>query len=219
MTRKEFAQYYGEAVKELAAGSGIIPALVISQAILESSGKVNGKYLPGQSKLSKEANNFFGIKANKSWKGDIYTIDTKEQTKDGKIYTIKANFRKYDNPIDSFRDYIVFLIENSRYTKAGLFNAKNVKDQAQALQRAGYATDTKYADLINNIYKSVKDYLPANFDKADPINPNILSLLEQKKKSPNLEPGYAKKNTDNYKFIIGLISLALALYFTNKGKK
>lgn len=219
MTRKEFAEYYGAAVKELAAGSGIIPALVISQAILESSGKINGKYLPGQSKLSREANNFFGIKATKSWKGDIYTIDTKEQTKDGKIYTIKANFRKYDNPIDSFRDYIVFLIENSRYAKAGLFNAKNVRDQAQALQRAGYATDTKYSNLINSIYNSVKDYLPDNFDKADPINPNILSLLEQKKKSIDPGKGYAKKNTDNYKFIIALIGLGLALYFTQKKKK
>jgi len=46
-------------------------------------------------------------------------------------------------------------LNNSRYEKAGVFNQKTVKTQAQALQKAGYATSPDYADLVNKVYSSV----------------------------------------------------------------
>jgi flagellum-specific peptidoglycan hydrolase FlgJ len=47
----------------------------------------------------------------------------------------------------------LFLQENPRYKNAGVFEAKTVKEQAQALKRAGYATAPGYADLVFDVYK------------------------------------------------------------------
>ena len=58
---------------------------IIAQAILESAW--------GKSKLA-EHNNFFGLKAGNSFKGDTITLDTKEETKGGMV-TVSAAFRKY----------------------------------------------------------------------------------------------------------------------------
>ena len=54
--------------------------------------------------------------------------------------TTIANFRKYDNIEDSIEDHGRFLYENSRYAESGLFSGKNYKEQAQALENAGYST-------------------------------------------------------------------------------
>lgn len=224
MTRKEFAEKWGETILQVSQGSGIIPALVLSQAILESSGKVNGKYEPAASRLAREANNYFGIKATKNWKGRVYEIDTKEQDKAGKVFTVKAKFRAYGSPVDSFKDYIVFLIENSRYSKAGVFNARTLKEQAQALQTAGYATDTKYANLIVSIYKNIADFLPPDFDKPTKMDPRIKNLVEEKKKfaSKYLTDGpegrYISKTGTSPNFIIGLTALAITLIYLNSEK-
>jgi flagellum-specific peptidoglycan hydrolase FlgJ len=45
------------------------------------------------------------------------------------------------------------LQSNPRYKNAGVFKAKTVKEQAEALKRAGYATGTDYVNLIVNVYK------------------------------------------------------------------
>lgn len=222
MTRKEFAIKWGKTILEISQGSGIIPALVLCQAILESSGKVNGKYLPAQSKLAREANNYFGIKATKSWKGKVYEIDTKEQDKTGKVFIVKAKFRSYPNPVESFKDYIVFLLENSRYSKAGVFNAKTLKEQAQSLQKAGYATDTKYSDLIVSIYNAIKSDLPVGFDKPTNIDPRIKILIQEKKNFASKyeggvkEDNFVSKASNTPKFLIGLTALALTLYLASK---
>ena len=50
-------------------------------------GKVNGKYMVGGGTLSQKANNFFGIKADKSWKGKVFNISTGEYTPSGQYYT------------------------------------------------------------------------------------------------------------------------------------
>jgi flagellum-specific peptidoglycan hydrolase FlgJ len=224
LTRKEFAEKWGPTILEVSQGSGIIPALVLCQAILESSGKVNGKYLPAASKLAREANNYFGIKAFKSWKGKVYEIETKEQDKNGKIYIVKAKFRAYSNPVESFKDYILFLLENSRYSKAGVFNAKTLKEQAQALQAAGYATDTKYSDLIVSIYNNIKTVLPAGFDKPTEIHPKIKILIQEKKNfaskygTDGPESNVATKNNETPTFLIGLTALFLTLYLASKNE-
>ena len=75
-TRTEFIDQFGPYIKKVVRGSGILPGTLITQAILESSGKVNGKWLVGGSGLSRKANNFFGIKAGSSWKGAVYEVKT-----------------------------------------------------------------------------------------------------------------------------------------------
>lgn len=115
-----------------------VPASVsIAQAILESNW--------GKSKLSVEANNFFGIKADKSWKGDIVLKPTTEY-KNGVPIRVEAKFRKYATIEDSIVDHANFLLHNRRYAKA--FECKAGESFCKAIADAGYATDPAYADLL-----------------------------------------------------------------------
>lgn len=121
---------------------GILPSITIAQAILESGW--------GESNLAVTHNNLFGIKADSRWGGAIATVSTSENYND----TTVANFRKYDNIEQSIEDHGRFLYENSRYAESGLFSGKNYKEQAQALENAGYSTVTNadgvavYADKL-----------------------------------------------------------------------
>lgn len=107
---------------------GVLPSITIAQAILESGW--------GKSELAVTHNNLFGIKADSRWSGAIATISTNENYND----SIIANFRKYNSINESIEDHGKFLYENSRYAEYGLFNAKDYKEQAQALEDAGYST-------------------------------------------------------------------------------
>ena len=77
-TRENFVKQYSPYINLVTKGTGILAGTLIAQAIIESSGKYNGEWLVGGSKLSREANNFFGIKASKGWKGEVYNIKTGE---------------------------------------------------------------------------------------------------------------------------------------------
>ncbi|MBY2479046.1 glucosaminidase domain-containing protein [Clostridioides difficile] len=127
---------------------GILPSITIGQAILESGW--------GNSKLTKQSNNLFGIKADKAWKGKKVEISTSENYND----KIVANFRSYNSLQDSVKDHSLFLVNNKRYRKHGLFKAKDYISQAQALENAGYSTaeDKKgnriYAELLIEVIRS-----------------------------------------------------------------
>jgi len=161
-TRTEFIDKYGAFIHKTVKGSGILAGTLISQAILESSGKdENGEWKVGGSKLSREANNFFGIKA-KNWSGKTYNIDTGEVIK-GKKVIVNADFRAYNSVKDSIEDYVKFLKENSRYSN--VLKAKTVSEQAKELKKAGYATSLTYADTVTQIYNSVKSSVDASYLK------------------------------------------------------
>lgn len=146
-TRKEFINEFGAYVHQVTRGTGILPGTLIAQLFLESSkgGVVGG------SKLSQDANNYFGIKCAGGWQGPKYYINTREVV-NGKNVIVNACFRKYGSIKDSIQDYVLFLQENNRYKTAGVFEAKTVKEQAQALKRAGYATAPSYAQLVYDVY-------------------------------------------------------------------
>lgn len=104
----------------------ILPSITIAQAILESNW--------GESKLSADYNNLFGIKANPSWKGESILIDTKEYYNQ----SIKDKFRVYKTKDESLIDHAKFLSENKRYKN--VFEKKTYIEQAEELQKAGYST-------------------------------------------------------------------------------
>ena len=106
----------------------ILPSITIAQAILESSW--------GESNLAKIYNNLFGIKADSSWKGESILLETFEfyDTK------IEDKFRVYSDKNQSIKDHAKFLVDNQRYTKYGVFDAKTYIEQANALENAGYST-------------------------------------------------------------------------------
>jgi len=147
-SRKEFINEFGAYVHKVTQGTGILPGTLIAQLFLESS----SKGIVGASKLSQQANNYFGIKCGPNWDGPRYNIETREVI-NGQSKYIVACFRKYGSIKDSILDYIDFLQTNPRYKSAGVFEAKTVKAQAEALKRAGYATAPKYAQLVNDVYQ------------------------------------------------------------------
>lgn len=132
--------------------TGLLPSVTIAQAILESNW--------GRSKLTREANNLYGIKADASWHGDKVLFNTKEYYNSH----VNAYFRKYKSWADSVRDRSNFLMKNKRYLKSGLFETNTYRSQAQALEDAGYATTTNakgekiYADKLISVIKNYNLY-------------------------------------------------------------
>jgi flagellar protein FlgJ len=160
-TRAEFVKKYGAFIHKAIEGSGILAGTLVAQAILESSGKdLQGNFKVAGSKLSREANNLFGIKKSKSWTGKTYNINTGEVI-NGKNVVVNADFRAYDSYEDSIKDYVNFLSKNPRYAK--VLKATTVKDQAIELKKAGYATAQNYADTVNQVYNSIKDLLDETY--------------------------------------------------------
>lgn len=172
-TREQFVKKYGAFIYKVTKGTGILPGTLVAQAILESSGQVDGKWLVGVSGLSRNANNYFGIKCH-GWSGRTYNAQTGEQTTSGQSYNIQACFRAYNSVEDSIRDYVRFLKENDRYRTAGVFEAKDVKTQAERLKSAGYATAVNYAATVNEVYLSIVKYLQ---DIEKQLNRRKMALL------------------------------------------
>ncbi len=109
-----------------------IPAsITLAQGILESG--------YGEGTLAKKANNHFGIKCHKEWKGKSITHDDDEKDE---------CFRSYKNPLKSYRDHSLFLVDRDRYSSLFTLNRKDYKGWAVGLKAAGYATDPKYADKL-----------------------------------------------------------------------
>jgi flagellum-specific peptidoglycan hydrolase FlgJ len=93
-SRKEFIDEYGSFIQKEIQGTGILFGTLVAQAIIESQGKVGSVYRVGGSTLSKQANNYFGIKKSSSWKGKTFNIDTGEVFNGNKV-TVNADFRAY----------------------------------------------------------------------------------------------------------------------------
>lgn len=96
-------------------------------------------------------NNFFNIKETKTQKGDV----------EGKIAYDKAEkqddvYAGYSTPEKGIAAYVDFLTKNPRYAKAGLFESKSSEEYAQALQKASFATDPRYAKNISSIMNDKK---------------------------------------------------------------
>lgn len=149
-SRKQFINEFGSFIHKETRGTGILPGTLIAQLFIESQGK-NSPGVVGSSGLTQKSNNYFGIKCSEQWKGPTVYADTREVI-NGKSVIVKGCFRKYAGIEESIKDYIDFLQKNTRYKNAGVFEAKTVKSQAEALKRAGYATGTNYAAFINDIY-------------------------------------------------------------------
>ncbi|HEY8159423.1 MAG TPA: flagellar assembly peptidoglycan hydrolase FlgJ [Methylobacter sp.] len=131
------------AAKEL----GVEPKVILAQAALESGwGRSVIKNSNGGNSF-----NLFNIKADKSWPGKQAQVATLEFDQ-GIAKKVNAGFRSYDSFEDSFRDYVDFIKSNPRYGDA-LKKAGNAEQYMHELQRAGYATDPKYADKVMSIYQ------------------------------------------------------------------
>lgn len=132
--------------KKVAEETGSSVEIILAQTALETGW--GQKVLPG-------TNNLYNIKADASWKGKSaeFTVP-EEDKKTGKIYMSKEKFRVYESYADSMADRSKFLAENHRYEKAGLYDAGvkgHLEKEAEAIAKAGYATDSNYAEKLIKI--------------------------------------------------------------------
>ena len=125
--------------------SGVPPQLMVGQAALESGwGKREIRMADGSNSF-----NLFGIKANAGWNGKVAEVMTTEY-KNGVAYKQVEKFRAYSSYAEAFQDYAGLISNNPRYADV-LQQGSDVAGMAQAIQKAGYATDPKYADKLVSI--------------------------------------------------------------------
>ena len=151
-----YIEKYKNAAKDNMISTGIPASITLSQAILESGA--------GTGPLSIQANNHFGIKCHKEWTGPSirHTDDAENEC-----------FRKYDDPIQSFKDHSFFLTSRPRYSKLFQFKKDDYKSWAYGLKSAGYATDPKYPSkligLIERYDLSKYDYEVLGIEYKTPV--------------------------------------------------
>lgn len=136
--QKTTPEAYIETYKDLAISemkrSGIPASITLAQGMLESAN--------GNSRLAVKANNHFGIKCHNEWNGkEIYHDDNKK----GEC------FRHYKNAKESYIDHTDFLMSRSRYAFLFEYSSTDYKNWATGLRKAGYATDSKYPQLLINL--------------------------------------------------------------------
>ncbi len=146
MTHEEFIQRLAPRAKQLQQGYGILPSIILGQAILESNW--------GQSSLASQYNNLFGIKAYGNQ--PKITLETQEYVNEAWV-TIQGDFRVYDSWEASMDDHTLLFVNGTTWNP-GLYEkvltAANYQEAAQALQDAGYATDPTYAQKIISVIET-----------------------------------------------------------------
>ena len=120
----------------------ILPSITGAQGILEGAS--------GTSKLAQAPYyNQFGIKASPDWTGKKVKMMTWEEI-GGRKVNVEAEFRWYDSIEESVADHAAFFT-NTEWRKNNyrhVVGEKDYKVAARALQNAGYATDSQYANKL-----------------------------------------------------------------------
>jgi flagellar protein FlgJ len=168
-------------------GGKIPPKALLGQWALESSWgkKPSGDY------------NYFGIKADKNWKGDKKLVTTSETftasqakawvvgmpgreivSQSGNNYKVKDWFRSYSSIQEAVNDKVDFFKKNPRYQKSGLFEAKTSEEYFNALKKSGYATDKDYVSSNLKMVESVDKRL-----SGDKLNKDSTENKDLKNKS------------------------------------
>lgn len=144
---EHFIQQLLPTAKQLQQDYGILPSIVIGQAILESDW--------GTSELSAQYNNLFGMKSFNP-NGKSVKLKTQEY-RNGKWETIEANFKVYSSWEESLIDHTKLFVKGvdwDPYLYQGVLLADDYKTAAKALQVAGYATDPTYANKIIDVIEA-----------------------------------------------------------------
>ncbi|MBC1287274.1 GW domain-containing glycosaminoglycan-binding protein [Listeria booriae] len=138
--QQEFINLLAGHAQQIQDQKGILTSITLAQAILESNW--------GESKLATEGRNLFGIKGE--YQKDSVTMPTQE-FENNEWITIDASFRKYPTWFESLDDHAALFLKGTSWDKTkyqGVIKAKDYKTAANALQKAGYATDPGYAEKL-----------------------------------------------------------------------
>ncbi|EPA8122372.1 glycoside hydrolase family 73 protein [Enterococcus faecium] len=145
-SHQQFIERLVPHAQELQDGYGVLPSIILGQAILESNW--------GKSTLANKYNNLFGIKAYGDQKK--VSLETKEFVNEEWI-TIQGDFKVYDSWEQSMDDHTQLFVQGVDWNPAlyeKVITATNYQEAAQALQEAGYATDPGYAQKIIQVIET-----------------------------------------------------------------
>lgn len=145
ITREEYIEKYKDAAMRKMAEFKIPASITLAQGILESG--------TGNSRLAKHANNHFGIKCHKGWKGQKFFQDDDLKNE---------CFRKYKTVEESYKDHSYFLTKRDRYSDLFKLDITDYKAWAKGLKKAGYATNPRYPEVL---IKIIEDYELYKFDQ------------------------------------------------------
>lgn len=135
MTRSEFLRQAIAAAKAASAKSGFPAGIAAAQAALESAW--------GQSRLSREANNYFGIKAY--GKRDRVAMPTHE-VENGTVEVVTAEFAKFQSMDECFAARDKLIATSSLFAEARACSG-NAEEFARAIAKH-WATDPAYAEKV-----------------------------------------------------------------------
>ncbi|HFD1595460.1 glycoside hydrolase family 73 protein [Enterococcus faecium] len=145
-SHQQFIERLVPHAQELQDSYGVLPSIILGQAILESNW--------GKSTLASKYNNLFGIKAYGDQKK--VSLETKEFVNEEWI-TIQGDFKVYDSWEQSMDDHTQLFVQGVDWNPAlyeKVITATNYQEAAQALQDAGYATDPGYAQKIIQVIET-----------------------------------------------------------------
>ncbi|MBC1588463.1 GW domain-containing glycosaminoglycan-binding protein [Listeria welshimeri] len=129
----------------------LLTSVTLAQAILESNW--------GESGLSKNSNNLFGIKG--TYEGKSVSMDTMEASG-----ATTANFRVYPSWKESIEDHTDLITQNDRYK--GAVGETDYRKSLQAIKDGGYATDPEYVSkLVAIIERYNLDQYDIVYDKIE----------------------------------------------------
>lgn len=124
----------------------VLPSISLAQAILESDW--------GESGLSQNYYNLYGVKAGAA--EPSVQLETSEYV-DGKWITIMAPFRVYNSwaeSVEAHAKLLTYGVDWNPKLYEPVLKAKNYKEAAHALQKAGYATDPTYEQKIIHVIET-----------------------------------------------------------------
>ncbi|MGH9509197.1 MAG: glycoside hydrolase family 73 protein [Terriglobales bacterium] len=141
MTKEDFIAAATAAARASSADSGFPAGVTVAQAALESAW--------GRSQLSRQAHNYFGIKAH----GGLPSIELPtHEFEGGKLVQVAARFARYASMEACFADRDRLITRLSVYAEA-LACAGDPEAFIRALARH-WATDPKYAEKLLSLYRA-----------------------------------------------------------------
>lgn len=187
ISRKEYIEKYSSLAIIQMHQYKIPASITLAQGILESN--------HGNSRLATKANNHFGIKCH-GWEGKkIFADDDKKN----------ECFRNYKNVLESFVDHSLFLNKYSRYEFLFDYKITDYKSWAKGLKKAGYATNSKYPELLIKIIEENKLY---QFDR-EKIDKNLMSGKRNIYMHPNKIKYVISQNQETYEKIAKSLNIKL----------
>ena len=187
ISRKEYIEKYSSLAIIQMHQYKIPASITLAQGILESN--------HGNSRLATKANNHFGIKCH-GWEGKkIFADDDKKN----------ECFRNYKNVLESFVDHSLFLNKYSRYEFLFDYKITDYKSWAKGLKKAGYATNSKYPELLIKIIEENKLY---QFDR-EKIDKNLISGKRNIYMHPNKIKYVISQNQETYETIAKSLNIKI----------